>query len=95
MLPVKRFKFKDEAEALNAMIALFRVDESGELITNSRDHSISMIGSPDLSEYDEEGNLINKVVIDGFHVNVTTREPLDVTDNVIDPLTPWFKVQGE
>ena len=95
MFPVTRFKFKDEAEALSAMIALFGADELGELITNSRDHSVSVIGVKVIHEHDENGEVVNTVTKEGFHVNVTTREPLGVTDNVINPLTPWFKVQGE
>lgn len=95
MFPVTRFKFDNENQATNPMIALFGTDELVELITKSRDHSVTMVGSPTFHTYDEEGEIVDSVTKEGFHVNVVTREPLDVTDNVIEPLTPWFKVQGE
>lgn len=95
MFPVKRFKFDSEQKAIKSMTSLFGVNELGELITNSQNHSVSMIGVKVIHEHDENGEIVNTVTKEGFHVNVVTREPLGVTDNVIEPLTPWFKVQGE
>ena len=95
MFPVKRFKFDNEQQAVEAMIAIFGADENGELIADTENYSVSMLGVKVIHEYDEKGEIVNTVTKDGFHVNVVSREPLDVTDNVINPLTPWVKVQGE
>ena len=75
MFPVTRFKFENEQQATDAMIALFGTNELGELISNSVNHSVTMVGSPTFHEYDSEGEIINSVTKEGFHVNVVTREP--------------------
>lgn len=95
MFPVKRFKFDNEQQATKAMIALFGTNELGELIADSENHGVSMIGVKVIHEYDDKGEIVNTITKEGFHVDVVTREPLDVTDNVIEPVTPWFKIQGE
>ena len=95
MFPVTRFKFDNEKQATKAMVSLFGADEDGNLITNSENHSVSMIGIKEFYELNDKGEVVNTVKKEGFHVNVVTRESLDVTDNVIEPVTPWFKIQGE
>ena len=95
MFPVTRFKFDNEQQATKAMIALFGADEEGKITFDSENYSVSMLGVKVIHEYDEKGEIVNTVTKDGFHVNVVSREPLNVTENVIEPLTPWVKVQGE
>lgn len=88
---VKRFKFKDKKEAINFFSKQFGVDEDGELILNSPDHSIMLLG--EISKYDQEGNLIE--VVEGCHANLVTRAESDIKDFVVDPATPIFLIQGE
>lgn len=99
----KRLKTDDEATMLSVLKSVFGTDEDGKLITSRHGLSIILLGTL----YAETGNMLmddegneypEKAPIDGYHVNIRTKNQNEVdalADYIVDVDSPLVKYAGE
>jgi hypothetical protein len=84
------FRFPDEATGMAALEAAGLLNEDGELITASHNHSLDVIGTITRGgEWDDEGNVITPPeTLDGWHLNYQGELPDGWADYIVTPEQP-------
>ena len=84
------FRFPDEATGMAALEAAGLLNEDGEPITASHNHSLDIIGPITRGgEWDDEGNVITPPeTLDGWHLNYQGELPEGWEEYVVTPEQP-------